>query len=50
MKRLAPRYPHVIALHTRVAARERIAAYLVSGRRLPFSQEGIFRHYVELDG
>jgi len=49
MKRLARRYPRVIALHTRVAARKRIAAYLASERRLPFSQEGIFRHYAELD-
>jgi len=49
MKRLARRHPRVIALHTRVAARKRIAAYLASERRLPFSQEGIFRHYAELD-
>jgi glutathione S-transferase len=37
-------------LHTRVAARPRIAAYLASARRIPFNQEGIFRHYEELDG
>ena len=49
MKRLARRHPHVMALHARVAARKRIAAYLTSARRLPFSQEGIFRHYAELD-
>lgn len=35
--------------HDRVAARPRIAAYLASPRRLPFSTEGIFRHYAELD-
>jgi glutathione S-transferase len=38
-----------VALHDRVAARPRIAAYLSSDRRLPFSEEGIFRHYPELD-
>jgi glutathione S-transferase len=40
----------VISLHERVAARPRIAAYLASKRRLPFNQQGIFRHYPELDG
>jgi glutathione S-transferase len=39
----------VIALHDRIAARPRLAAYLASQRRLPFNQEGIFRHYPELD-
>ncbi len=29
--------------------RPRIAAYLASERRMPFNQEGIFRHYPELD-
>jgi glutathione S-transferase len=33
----------------RVAARPRLAAYLASERRLPFNQEGIFRHDPELD-
>jgi hypothetical protein len=28
---------------------ERLAAYLASGRRIPFSEEGIFRHYQEPD-
>ncbi|MGZ8388748.1 MAG: glutathione S-transferase, partial [Rhodoplanes sp.] len=41
---------HTVALHERVAARPRIAAYLSSDRRLPFSEEGIFRRYPELDG
>ena len=41
--------PRVIALHNRVAARPRIAAYLASKRRIPFNEEGIFRHYQELD-
>ena len=39
----------VIRLHDRVGERPRIAAYLASPRRLPFSEEGIFRHYPELD-
>lgn len=43
------RYPHLNALSDRIAALPRIAAYLASARRLKFSQEGIFRHYRELD-
>ena len=49
MARLERRLPHLVALHDRVAARPRIAAYLASPRRLPFNQAGIFRHYPELD-
>jgi glutathione S-transferase len=49
MKRLTPRYPRLVALHDRVGARKRIAAYLSSTRRQPFNQQGIFRHYKELD-
>jgi len=30
-------------------ARPRIAAYLSSPRRLSFNQQGIFRHYPELE-
>jgi glutathione S-transferase len=33
----------------RVAARPKIKAYLASERRIPFNEEGIFRHYKELD-
>jgi glutathione S-transferase len=47
--RLEPNYPRVVALHDRVAARPRIAAYLASDRRLAFNEHGIFRHYPELD-
>jgi glutathione S-transferase len=50
MARLAPRYSRLIALAERVSARPRIAAYLASPRRIPFNQQGIFRHYSELDG
>jgi glutathione S-transferase len=49
MARYAKRYRHVLALCQRVAVRRRIAAYLASDRRLAFNQEGIFRHYPELD-
>jgi len=49
MQRLEPKYTGLVALHEAVAARSRIAAYLASQRRIPFNQEGIFRHYPELD-
>jgi len=49
MERLEPQYPRSVALHERVAARPRIAAYLASKRRIAFNQHGIFRHYPELD-
>jgi glutathione S-transferase len=49
MARLEPKHPRVVALHGRVAARPRIAAYLVSDRRIAFNEHGIFRHYPELD-
>lgn len=49
MKRLEGDYPALGALHARVAARPNIAAYLASPRRIPFNQNGIFRHYPELD-
>jgi glutathione S-transferase len=45
MAKLEPQYPRLIALHDRIKARPRIAAYLASPRRLPFNQQGIFRHY-----
>lgn len=42
--------PKTAALHECVAARPRIKAYLASERRIPFNEDGIFRHYPELDG
>ncbi len=42
--------PRVAALHRAVSERPRIKAYLASPRRIPFNEEGIFRHYPELDG
>lgn len=49
MERIGKTLPRVVALHDRVVQRPNIAAYLASKRRLPFSEEGIFRHYPELD-
>lgn len=49
MARSEKKHPALTALHDRVAQRPKIAAYLASERRLPFSEEGIFRHYPELD-
>jgi glutathione S-transferase len=49
LKKLAPTLPRLTALATRVTERPRIAAYLASERRLPFNEQGIFRHYPELD-
>jgi glutathione S-transferase len=49
MARLERNHPRLVALHDRVAARPRVAAYLSSPRRLPFNEQGIFRHYPELD-
>lgn len=41
--------PLVVALCERVAAVPKVAAYLRSPRRIAFNEEGIFRHYPELD-
>jgi glutathione S-transferase len=49
MGRLARSIPRLTALEERVAALPRIAAYLASDRRLAFNEDGIFRHYPELD-
>jgi glutathione S-transferase len=43
------KYPRLLALHSRIQDRPRIAAYLASPRRIAFNNEGIFRHYPELD-
>jgi glutathione S-transferase len=49
MAKAARKYRRLFALHETVRERPRIAAYLASPRRLPFNNEGIFRHYPELD-
>ena len=50
MKQVGKRYPLLLGLHDRVAAEPRIAKYLDSSRRIAFKEDGIFRHYPELDG
>jgi glutathione S-transferase len=49
MKAFEPNIPRLRELHDRVAARPKIAAYLASDRRIPFNEDGIFRHYKALD-
>lgn len=41
--------PRVTLLHERVRDLPEIAAYLGSDRRIPLNEDGIFRHYPELD-
>lgn len=41
--------PALVELHDRIAARPNIEAYLASDRRIPFNEDGIFRHYKALD-
>jgi glutathione S-transferase len=50
MKRFERKIPKLVALHSRVARRPRVKAYLTSARRIPFSQWGIYRYFKELDG
>lgn len=47
--RVLRKTPLVAALHAGVPQQRRLAAYLASDRRLPFNEQGIFRHYPELD-
>jgi glutathione S-transferase len=47
--RRARSIPRLLALRDEVASRPRLAAYLASPRRVPFNEDGIFRHYPELD-
>jgi glutathione S-transferase len=49
MKAFERRIPGLVDLHERVARRPNIKAYLSSERRIPFNEDGIFRHYKELD-
>jgi len=50
MRRFENEVPGLIGLHDSIAARPNIKAYLDSDRRIPFNEQGIFRHYRELDG
>ena len=49
MKAFERKIPGLVDLHDRVAARPNIKAYLASDRRIAFNEDGIFRHYKELD-
>jgi glutathione S-transferase len=49
MKAFERAIPGLVGLHDRVAARPNIKAYLASDRRIAFNEDGIFRHYKELD-
>lgn len=50
MKAFERKIPKLCDLHGRVANRPRVKAYLMSERRIPFNEDGIFRHYKALDG
>ncbi|MES2191104.1 MAG: glutathione S-transferase [Pseudomonadota bacterium] len=48
-RRALKKTPRVFALHQKTSQHRRLAAYLGSDRRIAFNEEGIFRHYPELD-
>jgi glutathione S-transferase len=48
-RRALKKKPLLAALHESVARHPRIASYLSSERRIAFNEDGIFRHYPELD-
>lgn len=49
MRVMERKVPRLVRLRDAVQERPRLAAYLASERRLPFNENGIFRHYPELD-
>ncbi len=49
LQRELRRHRRIAALTRRVRERPRIAAYLRSSRRIAFNEDGIFRHYPELE-
>ncbi|WP_327753771.1 hypothetical protein VVT58_13375 [Sphingobium sp. SJ10-10] len=49
MATLMPSFPRLADLDERVAALPELQDYLGSDRRLPFTNEDVFRHYPELD-
>jgi glutathione S-transferase len=49
MESVEPNSPKLVALRDRVAALPALQDYLGSDRRIPFNEDGIFRHYPELD-
>jgi glutathione S-transferase len=50
MRRTLGEVPRLAALRQAIAQRPRIRAYLNSDRRIAFNEQGIFRHYPDLDG
>ena len=49
MAKFPAKYPRLAAVRDSVKRRPNVAAYLASPRRVPFNEDGIFRHYPELD-
>ena len=49
MKSLESEYPKLIACRDAVADLEGVRDYLASDKRIAFNEDGIFRHYPELD-
>jgi glutathione S-transferase len=49
MRGFGARYPGLQKVHDRAKAQKGVAAYLASDRRIAFNEDGIFRHYPELD-
>lgn len=49
MKRAKRACPMLWHLHDQVGSLPHVAAYLASDRRIPFNEQGVFRHYRELD-
>ncbi len=49
MKTLQGQFPYLEALQASVPEIESLAPYLASERRIDFNEDGIFRHYEELD-
>ena len=49
MKAIEDDYPRLIACYDAVAELDGIKDYLASDRRIAFNEDGIFRHYPELD-
>jgi len=50
MKAIERDVPRVVAVRDKVVERAGIKKYLKSPRRIAFNEDGIFRHYPELDG
>jgi len=50
MASLEPGLPHLVRIRDQVAQLPGIRTYLKSERRIAFNEQGIFRHYPELDG